>query len=977
MQKTSSRRGQTARASAPVETAATGRRETRDSIRDVYGPRTPYVGEHQWPERVDVRQLDTPTRWVQSCCVLCSNGCALDVGVKDGRMVAVRGRAVDRVNRGRLGPKGLHGWVANRSGDRLTQPLVRRDGHLEPASWDEAMGRIVRRSRELLDQFGPMAIGVYNTGQLFLEDYYALGLVTSAGLGTPHVDGNTRLCTATAEWALEETFGTDGQPGSYADVDVTDCIFQVGHNVASQQTVLWMRILDRRAGPNPPKLIVVDPRATLTAKEADIHLAPRVGTNVALLNGLIHCLIQNGHYDKAWLDAHTVGFDDLVEKTGKWPPERVEQVTGVPARLLREAADALGTTPTLLSSVLQGVYQSNQATAAACQVNNIHLLRGLIGRPGAGILQMNGQPTAQNTRECGANGAPPAFLNHENPRHMAHLAHHWNVDPQIIPDWQEHTHVLEQVRLLEQGAIKMWWVIATNPAVSLPELHRIRRVLENPDLFLVVQDAFLTETAQRADVVLPAAIWGEKTGTFTNADRTVHLSEQAIEPPGEARSDFQIFLDYARRMDFRDKDGAPLIKFATPEGAFDDFKALTRGRPCDYSGLSYAKLRGGSGIQWPCNEQFPNGAERLYTDQIFNTAAEYCESYGHDLMTGALRTAAEYRANDPKGKALIKAAEYEPPKEQPDADYPLWLTTGRVVYQFHTRTKTGRSPELNAAAPDVYVQLAPEDAAAHGIADGDWVEVESRRGRVQGPARVGDIAPGHVFVPWHYGYWDDPDRPRAANELTLTMWDPVSKQPHFKYAAVRLQRIERGADGNGLGDALEGAVERVKDLGHKMLEATAAPLPGRKVDQYLGLLRGSLQELANAFTTLAERHANEADVAAHGKTMAQWCLGHVDALAPLVGRYGEVRNEFPDGLRAALFNDKPIGGLGLLRDLHDTWIYANHVHQTILILGLAARPLHDVEMQQIVHTIGEQTDRQIAWLQTAIKARGAQALLAG
>jgi ferredoxin-nitrate reductase len=964
-------------ANIPVATADTGRYLTRNSILDVYGARTPYRGEGRWPERVDERHLDTPDHWVQSVCILCSNGCGMDVGVKDGRMVAVRGRGVDRVNRGRLGPKGLHGWVANHSPDRLTRPLIRRDGRLVETTWDEAMDAIVRRSRELLAQHGPMAMGFYNTGQLFIEDYYALSIIQHAGIGTPHMDGNTRLCTATAEWALEETFGTDGQPGSYGDVDVTDAIFQVGHNTASQQTVLWMRILDRRAGPNPPKLIVVDPRATVTAKEADVHLAPRVGTNVALLNGLLHCLIRDGHYDRAWLDAHTVGFDDLLAKTSQYPPARLEQLTGVPARQIEAAAEILGTTPTLVSSVLQGVYQSNQATAAACQVNNIHLLRGLIGRPGSGVLQMNGQPTAQNTRETGTNGSLPAFLNRENPRHMAYLARYWNVDEQVIPDWQEHTHVMEQVRLMEQGAIKFWWVICTNPAVSLPELHRIRRVLENPDLFLVVQDAFLTETAQHADVVLPAAIWGEKTGTFTNTDRTVHLSEQAIAPPGEARMDMEIFIDYARRMDFRDKDGAPLIKFHDAEGAFDHFKGLTRGRPCDYSGLSYAKLRGGSGVQWPCNEEYPDGCERLYPNHAFNTDAEYCESYGHDIMTGALRTSAEYKANNPAGRAVIKAAEYEPPKEQPDADYPLWLTTGRVVYHWHTRTKSARSPELNAAAPDVFVQLAPEDASQHGIVEGDWVEVESRRGKVQGPARIGDIVPGHVFVPWHYGYFDAPGRPRAANELTLTMWDPVSKQPHFKYAAVRLTKLHAGSPLDGIGEAVERAVEEVKQVGHKMMELTAAPLPGRKLDQYLGLLRGSLQQLANAFTTLAERHANDADVAAHGKEMAGWCLGHLAAIKPLLERYGEGRTEFPDQLRDTLFNDKPIGGLGLLRDLHDTWIYANNVHQTILVLGLAGRALRDREMEEIIHQIGEQTDRQIALLQTQIKARAAQALLMG
>jgi anaerobic selenocysteine-containing dehydrogenase len=349
---------------------------------------------------------------------------------------------------------------------------------------------------------------------------------------------------------------------------------------------------------------------------------------------------------------------------------------------------------------------------------------------------------------------------------------------------------MQMFRYAEQGSIKMLWVSATNPAVSLPDLARVRAILGQKRLFLVVQDVFLSETAQLADVVLPAATWGEKTGCFTNADRTVHISHKAVEPPGEARSDLDIFLDYARRLDFKDKDGQPLIKWSGPEGAFDHWKECSKGRPCDYSGLTYARLSEGSGIQWPCTELAPDGTERLYTDGVFNTSADYCETYGHDLATGAEIAPEQYKANDPKGKAVIKAADYVPPKEEPDGAYPLWLTTGRVANHFHTRTKTARSRELQAAAPDAYVQLSPEDAERYNIVEGDMVEVSSRRGKIVAAARVGDILEGHVFVPFHYGYWDSDDRPRAANELTITAWDPVSKQPHFKYAAAKIRRIE-------------------------------------------------------------------------------------------------------------------------------------------------------------------------------------------
>ncbi|MEV1329853.1 molybdopterin-dependent oxidoreductase [Micromonospora costi] len=588
-----------------------------DRIADPWGPRTPYGAGQEWPVRVDtfldgdLRESDVDS-WAQSASVLHSNGDAVDIAVRDGRIVGVRGRAVDRVNRGRLDPKDLYGWQANNSPDRLTRPLVREGGRLVETDWDTAMGRIVARSNELLAGPGGWGhFGFYTTGQLFLEEYYTLGVIGKAGLGTPHMDGNTRLCTATAASALKATFGADGQPGSYTDVDHCDAIALWGHNVAETQTVLWMRMLDRRRGPNPPAMLAVDPRSTAVTREADVHLPIRNGTNVALMNGLLREIIRNGWYDEEYVAAHTLGFDELSRRVDGYPPERVADICDVPAADVRRAAELLGSSRRLLSTVLQGFYQSNQATAAACQVNNLHLLRGMIGRPGAGIYQMNGQPTAQNTRETGADGDLPGLRNWDNPEHIEELARLWNVEPEVIPHWAPPTHAMQIFRYAEQGSIKLLWISATNPAVSLPDLARIRRILRRPELFVVVQDLFLTETAELADVVLPGATWGEKTGTFTNVDRTVHLSEKAVDPPGEARADLDIFLDYARRMDFRDRDGGPLIPWTTPEEAFEAWKECSRGRPCDYTGLTYDRLRGGSGIQWPCTEARPDGTERL------------------------------------------------------------------------------------------------------------------------------------------------------------------------------------------------------------------------------------------------------------------------------------------------------------------------------------------------------------------------------
>lgn len=946
-------------------------KQTRNSIDDIWGLRTPYTGE--WPERIDERVVEEPDKWVHSTCILCSNGCAMDVGVKDNKIVGVRGKK-DRSNQGRLGPKGLHGWEANASADRLKKPLIRRNGSFEEASWDEAMELIVNRTKEISFKYSPSAIGFYTSGQLMLEEYYTLAVIGKAGLGTPHMDGNTRLCTATAAAALMETFGSDGQPGSYGDIDKTDAIFLMGHNAASQQTVLWMRILDRLYGMNPPKLVVVDPRNTWTADKAAVHLKPRLGTNLPLMYGILNLIIDAKQIDEKYLDEHTIGFESLKKTVTEWVPKKVEEVSGVPAKDLEAAADILGSTPTLVSTVLQGVYQSMLATASAVQINNLHLIRGLIGRPGCGILQMNGQPTSQNTRETGCNGALPAFRNWDNPEHIDELAKIWNVDPAIIPSWTPPTHAMQIFRYAEQGSIKMLWISATNPAVSLPDLNRIRKLFSKDDLFIIVQDGFMTETASLADVVLPAAIWAEKTGTFTNADRTVHLSEKAIDPPGEARSDLDIFLDFAKRMEFRDLDGQPLIKWDNPESAFEAWKECTRGRMCDYTGITYEKLRNG-GIQWPCNDTNPGGAEHIYTDGIFNTEIDACETYGHDLLTGAAVTIDEYREANPAGRAVLKTCEYVPPAEKPDNDFPLWLTTGRLVYHWHTRTKTARSKELNDAAPDAFVQISNFDAEKYGIKDGDLVEVESRRGIAQAAAKVGKIDQGHIFMPFHYGYWDNPNRPRAANELTLDGWDPVSKQPYFKYAAAEITKIAEFSprEKEGItGKVITEAKRLTREVKEKLILKK-----GVQVAAYVGMLHASEQELLNAFNDVAENYSEDPELSSAFRLLGSWCQKHIEELTPFIHRYSEEKEPEIRTLRNALFSGPRNGGMGMIRDLQDLLLLANEAAICWTVILQTSKALRDTELENACIKMEADTKRQISWLKTKLKQAAPQALITG
>ncbi|KFA74389.1 hypothetical protein S40288_03982 [Stachybotrys chartarum IBT 40288] len=961
-----------------VEEYKAPRDQSRDAIEDIWGARTPFV--HEWPTRVDHAYDEEPEKWVQSACVLCSNGCGLDIGVKDGRIVGVKGRETDRVNKGRLGPKGLNGWKAMYAKGRLTHPLIRKNGKLVQATWDEAMQLIADKAKELITHLTAHSIAFYTSGQLFLEEYYALAMVGKAGLNTLHMDGNTRLCTATAAAAMRESFGSDGQPGSYADIDVTECLFMVGHNVAATQTVLWSRILDRLDGPQPPKLIVVDPRLSETARRATVHLAPRIGTNLALLNGIQHVMFQNGWYNREYIDKHTVGFGELVEAVQKYTPNYVEEITGVPRQDIEEAARIVGTTKSLLSSALQGVYQSHQATASACQINNINLVRGLIGLPGSGVLQMNGQPTAQNNRETGCDGEFPGFRNHQNPKHMQELADIWNIDPIKLPHWNQPTHIMNLLNFIEQGSIRMFWISGTNPMVSLPHLERTRQILTSPELFVVVQDIYENETTAIADVVLPAAQWGEKTGCFTNADRTVHLSQKAVEPPGEAKPDLDIFLDFAQRMGFKDKDGEDLIPWSTPEQAFEAWKKLSEGRPCDYSGLSYEKLTGGSGLQWPVNEKYPAGKERLYDDGHFSTDVEECESFGHDLETGSPYSLDEYKAINPRGRAILKTCHYGPPPEEPNEEYPLRLSTGRKVHHFHTRTKTGRTA-LQNKDPEPEVRITQSDATKAAVSDGDMVIVRSRRGEAEMKVRVGGISEGQAFIPFHFGYFDSKTgRATAANELTTVQWDPISKQPTFKAGAVRIEKAPEG-DGPHAPEKQSAALERAsaKDA-VKTTSVTDLKERDRQLELWLGETYEALVQLIAIYTNLVPLQIPDAEIVTGLPRLREIAEDARDKLQAVVEKYGENRQRGRHRahvLREALFppDNDPSSPYQVLEALQGLHLYLSHIEGGLIALEPASHAVWDGDFVEAVGSAQKSVRRMQDWTDQQMRVRSPQTLL--
>lgn len=504
---------------------------------------------------------------------------------------------------------------------------------------------------------------------------------------------------------------------------------------------------------------------------------------------------------------------------------------------------------------------------------------------------------------------------------------------------------------IDEGSISVFWISGTNPLVSLPDLHRVRKLLTKEDLFVIVQDIFVTETTEIADVVLPGAAWGEKTGCYTNVDRTVHISHKAIDPPGQAKSDLEIFLDFAQRMGFKNKNGDPLIWWKSAEEAFKAWQECSAGRSCDYTGISYEKLSQGSGIQWPCNKEHPNGTERLFTDGKFFTDIDVCESHGHDLETGAPLTKDEYLELNPAGRAIIKCAEYRESEEMPSEEYPLSLSTGRNVYHFHTRTKTGRVRQLQNARPNPIVQISEQDAKRFGIRNGEQVIVSSKRGSIQLPAQVGEIEPGQVFIPFHYGYWDDDEHARAANELTTDTWDFISKQPVFKSGAVKVEPA---------GDA-KVRVERPTVLNKEIPKSQGKE---RKLELFIGKLGRDLVSLRTIYAELRKKEANYE--IREGMHVCQEISDNMySAFQPILSKFNVTA-------------ENPILSLpdsDVLSTLRSIYTHLSQLEAHVIVLTPVAGALWDDAFVDAITFIEKELTRQKSWVRNMMNVRAPQTLI--
>jgi len=660
-------------------------------------------------------------RWVKTTCGYCSVGCGMELGVRGNEIVAVRGEDAHPVSLGKLCPKGLAEHQPLSAPNRAKYPLLRG----ERVTWPVALKAMVDEFRAMR----PEEMAVISTGQLPTEEFYAQGKLVRLGFGTPNYDSNTTLCMASAVAGYKRSFGSDGPPGLYEDFRLADVILLIGANVADNHPILVQHLDANRR----KTLIAVDPRVTKTTMLADFHLALKPRTDVALLNAIGHVLIRDGLVNAAYVARHTNGYADLAAQLDAWTPERAAGITGLSAAQIETVARLYGEAKSAMIAWTMGVNHSTQGVETVNAINNLALITGKIGKPGSAPMSITGQCNAMGTRECGASRGLPGHRKFESAEDRAEMAALWNVAEERIPRAAGPGYP-DIIDACVRGEIKMLWIIGTNPLVSYPNQRRLVEALDRVP-FLVVQDGFHpTPTSERAQLVLPAAIWGEKDGSYTNSERRVGYCHKAVDAPGEAKSDFEIFLALAEELRCR-------------EELFGGWNTVDDAR---------------REMAWVCTSHAAASDDpaRLYRDGEFATA---------------------------DGRANLIPVEWVPFTDQPNGEFPFTLNTGRTVEHWHTRTKTAHAGVLEAMAPEAWLDMNPADAGAWRT--GDRVDIRSRRGTVRDVAlRVTQtVAPGQLFMPFHFAEAN-------VNEVTHDEFDPISREPNYKQCAVRvdLARPHRG-----------------------------------------------------------------------------------------------------------------------------------------------------------------------------------------
>jgi len=726
----------------------------------------------------DAKQVE---KWVKGVCRYCGTGCGVMVGVTGGKAVMVKGDPNNH-NEGFLCLKGALLAPVIYAKDRLTQPQIRKNGkksELTPVSWDEALDFTASKFKAAIAATGPESVGYYGSGQALTEESYLANKIFKAGLRTNNVDGNPRLCMASAVGGYTGTFGKDEPCGSYADIDAASCFFIIGSNTSECHPVLFKRIARRKQEDKTVKIIVADPRITNTARIADMHLAIKPGSDLALLNGMAYVIVKEELDDNRFHSKYTVfkgmqdgkpvekSFDDYKAFLEDYTPEKVAPLTGLEPKQIIEAAHIFANSPTTMSMWCMGLNQRKWGVFANQLVHNLHLITGKIGRPGSTPFSLTGQPNAcGGVRDTGTlSHLLPAGRLVAVPEHRAAVEKFWGV-PEGTINPNPGLHAVAMFEALAAGKLKALLVLCTNPAQTLPNLHKYTPGLAREDTFLACIEAFGdAETLKYADVVFPAAFWCEREGVYGCTERRYALIEQAVEPPKDARASVNILVDLAKRIGVDEK----LIAFKNSADVWDEWRRMSAGTPYNFMGITRERLRKASGVLWPCPTEDSPGTHIRYVR-------------GEDPIVPADNPDPYLFYGNPDKKAYIWLRPHKGAAEEPDADYPFALTTGRVIDQWHTATMTGKVPELHNAFPNAYVELNDADAKTLGIANGDMVNLTSRRGAMDLPARVGEVCrPGLVFVPFF-------DNKKLINELTSDAVDDLSKEPEFKICAVKVKK---------------------------------------------------------------------------------------------------------------------------------------------------------------------------------------------
>ena len=695
-------------------------------------------------------------QWKYTTCNYCSTGCSIELGLdSSGKIVTSRGHAGADVNRGKLCIKGILEQDLFESPGRGAGPLLRENRHqsFAPTNWPTAIDHTAQRIKDIQKEHGRDSFAVVSTGQLLTEEFYSLGKLVRGAIGTNNYDGNTTLCMASAVSGYKRSFGSDGPPGCYADFEHTDCLMAFGSNLPEQHPVLYWRLkeaMEKRKFP----LIVVDPRVTMFAQFADIHLPVTPGTDCVLINAMLHVILTEGLEDRDYINAHTAGIESLEAVVADYDPKTAQHICGIDEDRIRTVARLYANAGAAMSIWTMGINQSTHGSDGVVNINNLNLTTGNIGKPGATSLSITGQCNAMGTREWSSCSGLPGYRYLENEQDRQLIADHWGIDADFFPSKRGLTET-DIFPAIETGEIKGLWLVATNPLTSMPNQARIRQAFEKLD-FLVVQDVYEdVETNQYANVYLPAAVWAEKEGCHTNSERRVNLTRHAIAPFKDSKSDFWIFREMARRFE------SGMTFAETPEAAFEEMKELSKGegRILDISGMSYDKIEAARGIQWPYSESAntTQGTARLYTDGQFQTTS---------------------------GKANLIPIEFFDNNEKPCDEFPFWLNSGRVVEHFHTRTRTGKIGNLNKFSPIPYMEMNPDAARHLDVEHQSYVRLRSRRGDAVVMVQLtGRVPPDMVFVPFHF--YD------CVNRLTLGLLDPHSRQPAFKQCSVQIEEIDQ------------------------------------------------------------------------------------------------------------------------------------------------------------------------------------------